>query len=76
MKFGSPPALFVRGVVRRCGADGCGTLLILPFEFLLWRHRPDQPYKSGRPPLFELSLQVRRDLAHDPDLQVRGSALM
>jgi hypothetical protein len=67
MKFGSPPALFVRGVVRRYDADGGGKLLILSFKILLFRrHRRDRPHKSGGPPLFELSLKVQRNVAHNP----------
>jgi hypothetical protein len=74
MKFGSLPALFVRGVVRRYDADGGGKLLILSFKILLFRRsRRDRPHKSGGPPLFELSLKVQRNVAHN-QLRVCGPA--
>src|ERR1700745_3285719 len=67
MKFGSLPALFVRGMVRRYDADGGGKLLILSFKILPFRrNRRDRPHKSGGPPLFELSLKVLRNVAHNP----------
>jgi len=48
------------------GFGGCGKLLILPFKFLLFRRRRwNRSRKSGGPPLFELSLKVQRDIAHN-----------
>jgi hypothetical protein len=39
-------------------------VLILPFKFPLFRR--DRARKSGRPSLFEPSLKVQRDFAHNP----------
>jgi hypothetical protein len=39
-------------------------VLILPFKFSLFRR--DRARKSGRPSLFEPSLKVQRNLAHNP----------
>ena len=44
---------------------GGGKLLILPFKFLLRRHRRDRPRKSSGPPLFVPSLKVQGDDTHN-----------
>ena len=55
------------------GFGGYSKLLTLAFgPMRLRRHR--RPQKSGSQPLFELSLQVERNNAHNPGLRVRDPA--
>jgi hypothetical protein len=49
------------------GFGGYRKLLTLAFRPMRLMRRHRRPQKSGGPSLFELSLQVQRDNAHNPD---------
>jgi hypothetical protein len=65
-----PQARRLNPAVFSFGFGGLGKLLLLRLALgRRWRSRPD---KSGGPPLFEPSLKVQRNVAHNPPADSRS----